>query len=58
MEQRWMDAVFLHWRIPEAVSASFMPPGVAPDVFDRSAWVGLIGFRMQGAGLGRGPGVP
>ena len=53
-----MDAVFLHWRIPEAVSASFMPPGVAPDVFDGSAWVGLIGFRMQGAGLGRGLGVP
>ena len=58
MDQRWMDAVFLHWRIPEAVAASFMPPGVAPDVFDGSAWVGLIGFRMQGAGLGRGPGVP
>jgi uncharacterized protein len=58
MDQRWMDAVFLHWRIPEAVSASFMPPGVAPDVFDGSAWAGLIGFRMQRAGLGRGPGVP
>ncbi len=53
-----MDAVFLHWRIPEAVAARFMPPGVAPDVFDGSAWVGLIGFRMQRAGLGRGPGVP
>lgn len=58
MDQQWLDAVFLHWRIPEAVSAAFMPPGVAPDVFDGSAWVGLIGFRMQGAGLGRGPGVP
>lgn len=58
MDQRWMDAVFLHWRIPEAVSASFMPPGAAPDTFDGSAWVGLIGFRMQHAGLGRGPGVP
>ncbi|MFE4230288.1 YqjF family protein [Arthrobacter sp. NPDC056886] len=58
MEQHWLDAVFLHWRIPEAASASFMPPGVAPDVFDGSAWVGLIGFRMQRAGLGRGPGVP
>jgi uncharacterized protein YqjF (DUF2071 family) len=58
MDQRWMDAVFLHWRIPEAASARFMPPGVTPDVFDGSAWVGLIGFRMQGAGLGRGPGVP
>ena len=58
MDQRWLDAVFLHWRIPEAVAARFMPPGVAPDVFDGSAWVGLIGFRMQGAGVGRGPGIP
>lgn len=58
MDQRWTDAVFLHWRIPQAVAAAFMPPGVVPDVFDGSAWVGLIGFRMQGAGLGRGPGVP
>ena len=58
MDQRWTDAVFLHWRIPYAVAAPFMPPGVAPDEFDGSAWVGLIGFRMQGAGLGRGPGIP
>ena len=35
-----------------------MPPGVVPDSFDGSAWVGLIGFRMLGAGLGRGPAVP
>ncbi|MDQ0822545.1 uncharacterized protein YqjF (DUF2071 family) [Arthrobacter sp. V4I6] len=58
LKQRWTDAVFLHWRIPEAVAAAFMPPGVYPDVFDGSAWVGLIGFRVQGAGLGRGPGIP
>ncbi|WP_307463775.1 DUF2071 domain-containing protein [Pseudarthrobacter oxydans] len=58
MDQRWTDAVFLHWRIPHAVAAPFMPPGVVPDEFDGSAWVGLIGFRMQGAGLGRGPGIP
>lgn len=58
MDQRWTDAVFLHWRIPEAAAVPFMPPGVVPDSFDGSAWVGLIGFRMQGAGLGRGPGIP
>ena len=58
MDQRWTDAVFLHWRIPKEVAAPFMPHGVAPDEFDGSAWVGLIGFRMQGAGLGRGPGIP
>ncbi|WCI09731.1 DUF2071 domain-containing protein [Arthrobacter sp. OVS8] len=58
MDQQWTDAVFLHWRIPDAVATPFMPPGVVPDDFDGSAWVGLIGFRMQGAGLGRGPGIP
>lgn len=57
-DQRWLDAVFLHWRIPEAVAARFMPEGVRPDVFDGSSWVGLIGFRMQQAGLGLGPGIP
>ncbi|XAS64751.1 DUF2071 domain-containing protein [Micrococcaceae bacterium Sec5.8] len=58
MDQRWEDAVFLHWRITDAVAAPFMPRGVVPDSFDGSAWVGLIGFRMRGAGLGRGPGIP
>jgi uncharacterized protein YqjF (DUF2071 family) len=58
MDQRWTEAVFLHWRIPHAIAAPFMPPGAVPDDFDGSAWVGLIGFRMQGAGLGRGPGIP
>ncbi|WP_240617833.1 YqjF family protein [Pseudarthrobacter sp. AG30] len=57
-DQRWLEAVFLHWRIPEAEAAAFMPEGIRPDVFDGSSWVGLIGFRMEQAGLGRGPGVP
>lgn len=57
-DQRWLDAVFLHWRIPEAGAAGFMPQGVQPDTFDGSSWVGLIGFRMVQAGLGRGPGIP
>lgn len=50
--------MFLHWRIPEALAATFMPAGVQPDVFDGSSWVGLIGFRMVQAGLGHGPGIP
>ncbi len=33
-------------------------PGWCRTSFDGSAWVGLIGFRMQGAGLGRGPAIP
>jgi uncharacterized protein YqjF (DUF2071 family) len=58
MDQRWMEAVFLHWRIPESVAARFMPPGVQPDIFNGTSWAGLIGFRMKEAGIGRGPGIP
>lgn len=58
MNQQWADAIFLHWRIPENVAVRFMPPGVQPDVFDGSSWVGLIGFRMKNAGIGRGPRIP
>lgn len=58
MDQRWTDALFLHWRLPESAAAAFMPPGVVPDVYDDSSWVGLIGFRMRKAGIGRGPGIP
>ncbi|WP_159803232.1 YqjF family protein [Arthrobacter zhaoguopingii] len=58
MDQFWADAVFLHWRIPVAAAARYMPPGVEPDEIDGSTWVGLIGFRMVGAGLGQGMPVP
>lgn len=58
MDQSWIDAVFLHWRIPEPVAARFMPRGVQPDTFDGNSWAGLIGFRMKEAGIGRGPGIP
>ncbi|MFP5310959.1 MAG: DUF2071 domain-containing protein, partial [Actinomycetes bacterium] len=57
-DQRWLDAVFLHWRIPKSVAAQSMPKGVEPDVFDGTSWVGLIGFRMEQAGLGTGPAIP
>ncbi|GAB3520960.1 DUF2071 domain-containing protein [Arthrobacter monumenti] len=53
-----MDAVFLHWRIPIGTSAALLPAEVEPDVYDGGEWVGLIGFRMRRAGLGRLGPVP
>lgn len=58
MGQRWLDAAFLHWAVDPARIAPMMPPGVRPDVRDGVTWVGLVPFRMVGAGAGRGPGVP
>ncbi|MFE7628840.1 YqjF family protein [Kocuria sp. NPDC057446] len=58
MDQRWEDAVFLHWRIPVPAAAARMPPGVRPDVVDGSAWVGLVGFRMHRIRLGAAVPLP
>jgi uncharacterized protein len=58
MNQRWLDLTFLHWAVDPAEVAHLMPPGVRPDTLDGVTYVGLIPFRMVGAGVGRGPGVP
>lgn len=56
--QRWSDLTFLHWRVASADVAPLLPPGVVPDEFDGTAWVGLIPFRLDRATLFGGPRVP
>ena len=58
MNQRWRDLTFLHWAVDPALVADRMPAGVRPDTLGGLTYVGLIPFRMVGAGVGRGPGVP
>ncbi len=58
MSQWWRDIAFLHWRVDADVVAPLMPPGVRPDVYDGSSWVGLIPFKMVDAAIGRGRPVP
>ena len=58
MRQHWRDLTYLHWAVEPSVVADRMPPGVRPDVLDGRTYVGLVPFRMVGAGLGRGPGIP
>lgn len=58
MNQSWRDLTFLHWAVDPEEVAHRMPPGVRPDTLDGVTYVGLIPFRMVGAGIGRGPGVP
>jgi uncharacterized protein YqjF (DUF2071 family) len=58
LHQWWRDVAFLHWRVDPAGVAPLLPAGTRPDVFDGSSWVGLIPFRMVGAGIGRGPSIP
>ncbi len=58
MRQHWCDLAFLHWAVSPDQVAGWMPPGVRPDVFDGVTYVGLIPFRMVGAGVSSGPPVP
>jgi hypothetical protein len=56
--QRWHDLAFLHWAVPPATVAPFLPAGTVPDTLDGVTYVGLIAFRMVGLGPLRGPGLP
>ncbi len=60
MNQDWRDLTFLHWAVEPERVRRLMPPGVRPDVHDGRTYVGLVPFRMvgAGAGAGRGSGVP
>ena len=47
MSQTWRDIVWCHWRVnPEQVSA-ILPHGLEPDLYEGSAWVGLVPFSME-----------
>jgi uncharacterized protein YqjF (DUF2071 family) len=58
MTQAWRDVAFLHWAVAPERVAPLLPPGVRPDVHDGVTWVGLVPFRMVGAGVLRGPSIP
>lgn len=58
MSQWWRDITFVHWRVDPDLVAPLLPRGVRPDLYDGSAWVGLIPFRMVDAGVGKLGRVP
>jgi len=58
LTQFWADLTFIHWRVDADVVAPLLPPGIVPDLFDGSAWVGLIPFRMLDTALAGTPKVP
>ena len=47
MRQTWSAIVWCHWPVDPEVVARRLPPGVHPDLFDGSAWVGLVPFEMR-----------
>jgi uncharacterized protein YqjF (DUF2071 family) len=55
MYHRWDLISFLHWRYRPAVLEPLLPRGLRLEIFDDTAWVGLIPFLMAGV---RSPGLP
>lgn len=46
MAQSWLDLLFAHWPIPIETMRALVPPELALDTFDGSAWLGVVPFRM------------
>jgi len=56
--QRWHDLLFAHWPVaPERVRPR-LPSGLELELFDGSAWLGVVPFRMSAVRLRGTPAVP
>lgn len=58
MLQHWRWLTFLHWRYPAEVVQATLPPGLAVETFDGTAWVGLVPFLMGDVRPPRLPALP
>jgi uncharacterized protein YqjF (DUF2071 family) len=58
MRQRWNDLLFAHWPVPASQVERLLPPGLAADTFDGSAWLSVVPFTMDQIQLRGLPMVP
>ena len=58
MLQRWRRLAFLHWRYSPTDVQRLLPDGLTVDVFDGSAWVGLVPFEIYDLRPPRLPALP
>ena len=54
----WHDLLFMHWPVSESVLRPLVPPALALDAFDGSAWLSITPFRMSGVRPRFLPSVP
>ncbi len=55
MWMNWRDLLFLHWPVPADALRALIPPQLELDLFEGTAYVGLVPFTMTGV---RPVGVP
>ncbi|KIL73346.1 YqjF family protein [Bacillus badius] len=58
MTQVWSNVLFMHWPIqPEALKGVF-PPSLQIDLYDHTAWVGLVPFQVSNMRFHGLPSIP
>ena len=45
--QNWRRLLFLHWSFPVDAIQATLPPGLAVDTWEGSAWLGIVPFQMR-----------
>ena len=58
MAQRWHDLLFAHWRISAETVRTIVPAPLEADLYEGSAWIGIIPFTMSGVRLRGTPSLP
>jgi uncharacterized protein YqjF (DUF2071 family) len=55
---RWLDLLFAHWPVDAAAIRRLIPQGLELDLFEGSAFVGAVPFRMEGVTARGVPSIP
>jgi uncharacterized protein YqjF (DUF2071 family) len=58
MTQSWHDVLFAHWRVDASLLRRVVPEAFELDLFDGSAWVGVVPFEMTNVGPRATPTMP
>ena len=58
MRQTWHDLLFMHWSVRAEVLRTLIPPPLEPDLFEGTAWVGVVPFWMSGIRISALPPIP
>jgi uncharacterized protein len=58
MGQSWFDLLFAHWPVPEKALRAVVPDAIPIDIYDGSAWIGVIPFEIVGVHPRAAPPLP
>jgi uncharacterized protein YqjF (DUF2071 family) len=58
MTQTWCDLLFAHWRVNASEVRAKVPSEFTLDLFDGSAWLGIVAFHMTNAAPRGVPALP